>query len=405
MVRRAAGYLVCHGPLTPLDRWEEECGYFASTMPVAIAALLGAAAMADTFDELEMASFLRETADMWNAEIDSMLYVTDTLLAREAGVDGYYVRFAGPGQRAAAAPAAGSVTLKNHAAGEGRIELAHLVSPDALVLVRFGLRHPDDPRITNTVRVIDYLIRVETPQGTSWHRYNEDGYGEHADGSPYDGTGVGRIWPLLTGERGHYEVAAGRLKVAEKMAQSMEGFSNKSGLIPEQVWDSPDIPEHQLAFGRPSGSAMPLVWAHAEYVKLRRSLQDGAVFDMPVHAVERYLDKRNVCCRTYWRFDQPCRAVPVGNTLRLELFAPATVHWSADGWQTVHDSPTIDTRLGLHFVDLPVAGIAVGTVVSFTFYWPQPLKWEGVDFEVNVMEHKESANVRQSVVRPRSNGV
>ena len=101
MVRKAAGYLVCHGPVTPLDRWEEECGYFASTMPVEIAALLTAAEMAEIHGEPKLAVFLRETADAWNAEIESLLYVTDTQLARDAGVDGYYVRFASRDQRSA----------------------------------------------------------------------------------------------------------------------------------------------------------------------------------------------------------------------------------------------------------------------------------------------------------------
>ncbi len=382
MVRQAASYLVCHGPVTPLDRWEEECGYFASTIPVEIAALLGAAAMAEKFGEPGMAAFLRDTADMWNAEIESLLYVTDTPLAREVGVEGYYVRFAGPEQRSADEPAAGSVTLKNHRAGEGRIERAHLVSPDALALVRFGLRRADDPRIVNTVRVLDHLLRVDTPHGTSWHRYNEDGYGEHVDGSPFDGTGIGRIWPLLSGERGHYEIAAGRHQAAEKMARAMEGFANESGLISEQVWDSADIRSHQLVLGRPSGSAMPLVWAHAEYVKLRRSLQDGKVWDIPVHAAERYLERPNICRRTYWRFEQPCHRLPVGNVLRLEVLAPARVRWTFDNWQTFNDSPTADTHLGLHYVDLPVDALPAGCGVSFTFYWPESDHWEGCNYEV-----------------------
>ena len=142
MIRKAAGYLVCHGPITPLDRWEEECGYFASTLPVEIAALLGAAEMADRHGEPQLATFLRETADAWNAEIESLLYVTGTKLAQVVGVDGYYARFAGPDQRNADLPAAGSVTLKNHPPGHAAIALSELVSPDVLALVRFGLRAP-----------------------------------------------------------------------------------------------------------------------------------------------------------------------------------------------------------------------------------------------------------------------
>jgi glucoamylase len=384
MVRKAAQYLVCHGPVTPLDRWEEERGYFASTTPVEIAALLGAAEMAELHGEPGLAVFLRETADAWNAEIESMLYVTDTPLAREAGVDGYYVRFASPDQRSAAEPAAGSVKLKNHRAGEGRVELAHLVSPDALALVRFGLRKADDPRIVNTVRVLDHLIKVDTPHGTSWHRYNDDGYGEHADGSPFDGTGIGRIWPLLAGERGHYELAAGRPKEAEKMGESMEGFANETGLISEQVWDSPDIPAHQLFLGRPSGSAMPLVWAHAEYVKLRRSIEDGKIFDMPKHAAERYLKQQAVCARMYWRFEQPCRAIPAGYTLRVEVFAKARVHWTTDNWQKTHDNPTTDTQLGVHYVDLASDAVESGGTLQFTFHWTDSDHWEGTNYEVAV---------------------
>ena len=160
----------------------------------------------------------------------------------------------------AATPAAGTVTLSNHRSGEGRILSRGVGQSGCIALVRYGLRSAVDSRIENTVRVIDHLLKVETPHGPAWHRYNGDGYGEHADGSPFDGVGIGRIWPLLTGERGHYELAAGRSDVAEKMASSIEGLANESGLIPEQIWDANDIPEHQLYFGRPSGSAMPLVW-------------------------------------------------------------------------------------------------------------------------------------------------
>ena len=146
---------------------------------------------------------------------------------------------------------------------------------------------------------------MDTPRGPCWHRYNHDGYGEHADGAPFDGTGVGRVWPLLTGERAHYELAAGRKAEADKLRRAMETLANDSGLMPEQIWDSPDIPERDLFFGRPSGSAMPLVWAHGEYVKLRRSLHDGRVFDMPHQAAERYLVRKTTSPHVLWRFEQP----------------------------------------------------------------------------------------------------
>jgi glucoamylase len=118
-------------------------------------------------------------------------------------------------------------------------------------------------------------------RGPAWHRYNGDGYGEHEDGSPFDGVGVGRAWPLLTGERAHYELAADRPGEARRLLHALEAFANDGGMLPEQVWDAPDIPDRELILGCPTGSAMPLVWAHAEYIKLHRSLQDGRVFDMP----------------------------------------------------------------------------------------------------------------------------
>ena len=127
----------------------------------------------------------------------------------------------------------------------------------------------------NTIKVIDALLRVRLPQGPAWYRYNGDGYGEHEDGSPFDGTGIGRPWPLLAGERAHYELAAGRSASAEALLGVMENSTGTSRLIPEQVWDTDDIPERELFAGKASGSACPLVWAHSEYIKLRRSLADG----------------------------------------------------------------------------------------------------------------------------------
>jgi glucoamylase len=219
--------------------------------------------------------YLRETADAWNDAIEPLLYVTGTELARQTGVDGYYARLALPDQMQAEQPAAGWIELPNHPHGKGRYRVADIVSPDALMLVRMGLRAADDPRIVNTVQVIDRVLKVDLPGGPCWYRYNHDGYGEHADGRPFDGTGIGRLWPLLTGERAHYELAAGRKAEAERLLRAMASFANAGGLLPEQVWDVEDIPERGLYLGRPTGSATPLVWAHAEYVKLRRSLHDG----------------------------------------------------------------------------------------------------------------------------------
>src|ERR1043166_3166343 len=271
MVRRAAGYLVRNGPVTMQDRWEEDAGYSPFTLAAEISALLAAADLADAAAEPDVAAYLRETADLWNAGVERWTWAGDTALARRLGVAGYYIRIAPPETADAASPTHGFVPIKNRPPDQAVAQAEDVVSPDALALVRFGLRRADDPRILDTVRVIDALLRVELPDGPAWRRYTGDGYGEHPDGSPFDGTGVGRPWPLLVGERAHYALAAGRPEEARALLATLESFASPGGLLPEQVWDGPDLPARELTTGKPSGSAMPLVWAHAEYLKLLRA--------------------------------------------------------------------------------------------------------------------------------------
>jgi len=330
------------------------------------------------------AVYLRETADAWNASIERWLYATGTELALAHGVEGYYVRVAEPDRADAASPCHGFVPIKNRPPDQSTAPAALMVSLDALAFVRFGLRAADDPRVLATIKVIDATLRVETPRGPVWHRYQGDAYGEHADGGPFDGTGVGRVWPLLTGERAHYELAAGHLDVAERLARTMEALAGDSGLLPEQVWDSADIPGRELFIGHPSGSARPLVWAHAEYLKLCRSIQSGDVFDRPPQTVARYIINRVTSPHLIWRFNNKLRTMPEHKTLRVETLAPATVHWSADGWRTVYDTATRDTTLGVHVADLETHILRVGDRVDFTFYWPETARWEGSDFAVCV---------------------
>ncbi|MGH7583475.1 MAG: glycoside hydrolase family 15 protein, partial [Gemmatimonadales bacterium] len=384
MVRAAAGYILRNGPVSPQDRWEEDAGFSPFTVGAEIAALLAAADLAERCDELPVAKFLRETADCWHGCIDRWMYARDTDLAHRVGVDGYYVRVAPLVDEENVSRMQASIPVCNVPNDTASSRACDLVSPDALALVRFGMRSADDPRIINTVRVIDALLKVDLPGGPAWHRYNGDGYGEHPDGSPFDGTGQGRAWPLLTGERGHYALAAGQIAEARRLLTAMEHFTSDGGMLPEQSWDTADLPERELFFGQPAGSAMPLVWAHAEYVKLRRSLRDGAVFDLPPQPVRRYLVDRIHANRMIWRFSHKIRTLPHGIVLRIETMAPARVHWTVDDWHTVNDSATRDTGLGVHVVDLPLAGASNGTMIRFTLYWPEVDRWEGRDFDVQV---------------------
>lgn len=384
MVRSAAGFLVRNGPVTQQDRWEEDGGLSPFTVAVEIAALLVAADLAEHAGEPGIGRYLRETADAWNDGLDDCIYVRGTELARRIGVDGYYVRIAPPETADAASPVSGFVPIKNRPWPQVEMPASEIVSPDALALVRFGLRPADDPRIVNTVRAIDALLRVEMPFGPVWRRYNGDGYGEHTDGGAFDGVGAGRPWPLLTGERAHYEIAAGHMDEARRLLGTFEACSNESGLLPEQLWDDLDVPRRELTFGRPSGAAMPLVWAHAEHLKLVRSLHDGRVYDLPPRTWQRYVVEHTRSAHACWRFNHRIQTVEQGRVLRLETLVPCLLHWSADGWLTTYDTPSRDTLLGEHLVDLPTESLPAGASVDFTFYWPGVDRWEHVDFRVAI---------------------
>ena len=385
MVQRAAGFVLRTGPRTKQDRWEENAGYTPFTLAVAIAALLAAAEIAEACDIEALPALLRDTADAWNEQIEDWIYVEDTPLAREAGVPGYYIRVAPESPAKGGPDVHGLIQVRNHEAGSGAIAANELISTDAIALVRFGLRAPDDPRMLSTIAVIDRLLKVELPQGPGWHRYNLDGYGEKADGRPFDGVGIGRAWPLLAGERAHYALAAGRRGEAEALLATIEAQTSPGGLIPEQVWDAAPIPERDLEPGKPTGSAMPLVWAHAEYVKLLRSLADGRVFDTPPHTTRRYLGKtRNARCRP-WREDCPAAGVLSGQNLRLDLAAESIVRYTRDDWKTQADVATSPTVLGLHIAELPTAGMAVGDKLVFTWRRKADEVWRGQNFEARVL--------------------
>ena len=224
------------------------------------------------------------------------MYVRGTRLAARLGVDGYYARIF-PKERVFP-PTRGDNEVKlvppkesGDAEQEDELPPEEVVAVDALSLVRFGLRRADDPRIVNTVRAIDALLLTETDRGPVWHRYNGDRFGEHDDGKPFSTSdkGRGRGWPLLIGERAHYEFLRGNVEGAKHLCRVMAQYATDTGLIPEQVWDAEDVPNRQLYRGKPTGSVCPLLWAHGEYVKLRRSIRNGRVFDAPRQTVKRYL--------------------------------------------------------------------------------------------------------------------
>lgn len=385
MVMRAAAYLLEHGPATQQERWEEASGYSPSTLAAHIAALICAARFARERGERSAALYLEQTADFLEAHIEAWTVTTEGALHPE--VRRHYIRIL-PAEVHEPCPCedpnCGVLALANRPPGTPwRFPAKDIVDAGFLELVRYGIRRPDDPLVTDSLRVVDSVLQVETPSGRSWRRYNHDGYGQRADGGPYQGWGQGRAWPLLTGERAHYELAAGR--DVKDHIRALEAFASRSGLLPEQVWDEPDRPEHGLEFGRPTGAAMPLMWAHAEYCKLLRSVHDGRVFDRVSAVAERYLSpkRRRRSTLELWKFNRQVHRVEGGRTLRVQAGAPFRLRWSADEWRTAQDSDSAPSGLGPEYLDIAVPA-GQRAPLRFTFYWPRGERWEGRDFTVAV---------------------
>jgi glucoamylase len=379
MVRRALTFIAREGPTTGQDRWEEDSGVNTFTLAIAIAALVEGS----TFLDGEASEFALLLADSWNARLDDWTVVKDTPLARRCGVAGYYIRTAPADALVHDGAQSEHILIKNRAL-DPDLPADEQIGTDFLQLVRYGLRRADAPLIVDSLKVVDQLLKTDTPNGPVWHRYNGDGYGEHNDGSAFDGSGRGRGWPLLTGERGHYALLSGEDPLP--YLQAMAAMTGPAGLIPEQVWDWEAIPEHHLEPGKPSGSAMPLVWAHGEFIKLCYSRALGYPVDRPVATWNRYQGKPPAISHHIWGPIFRPRHIRAGNRFTIALRAPARVHWGINGWQDVSDSDTRDTGLGVYIVDLPLAGLNAGETVQFTFCWLEQKTWEGQDYQVQVIE-------------------
>ncbi len=386
MVRRALGYIARTGPSTAQDRWEENEGLNPFTLTITIAALVAGAALLP-MPEQDWALAL---ADFWNAHIETWLTVSGTALARQYEIPGYYLRVAPPDILTEAGASTAIVPIRNRRDAAG-LPGDEQIGNEFLQLVRFGLRSADDPLIRGSLRLADALLRSETPNGPVWHRYRGDGYGEHADGTAYDGTGIGRGWPLLTGERGHYELCAGNDPLPHLAA--MAAMASPGGMIPEQVWDCDPIPARRLAPGRASGSAMPLAWAHAEFVKLLVSRQLDRPFDRPRAVWQRYRGHRAVAQQAFWWPHAPIGGFAAGTRLTIALPEAAIVHWGRDGWQMITDTPTCASGLGFHAAVLDTAALLPGSRVDFTWRRSDSGEWAGRDIAVRVLAAEPSGPI------------
>jgi glucoamylase len=386
MVLKAASYLLRHGPVTQQERWEEASGYSPSTLASNIAGLIGAAYFCRQRADKDAAEFLEQYADFLESHIEAWTVTTEGTLV--PGIRRHYIRILPDdvdNPNPAEDPNSGILKIANLAPGTQNSFLAkEIVDAGFLELVRYGIRKPDNPIILDSLKVIDAVLKVDTPIGPVWRRYNHDGYGQREDGGPYVGWGQGRAWPLLTGERAHLELAAGR--DVKPFIRAIECFASATGLLPEQVWDQKDLPNAHMFLGRPTGSAMPLMWAHAEYVKLLRSVSDGRVFDLIPEVAKRYLGDRKACqLFEIWKPNRRVRFVKKGYTLRVQVSASFHLHWTGDEWGTVKDTPSSATTLGIDFVNIPITAKQKAPI-RFTFFWPERNSWEGRDYMVEIKQ-------------------
>ncbi|HEX8397988.1 MAG TPA: glycoside hydrolase family 15 protein [Pyrinomonadaceae bacterium] len=298
-VKKAADFIVRNGPKTPQERWEEEAGFSPSTIAAEIAGLVCASEIARKNGDEASATIYLATADDWARKIEMWTATT----TGKYGDGNYYLRITQNGKP----DAGGKIELNN---GAGFFDEREIVDAGFLELVRLGIKPAGDPLIAKSVKVIDQIIKVNTPNGEGFYRYNHDGYGEMDDGRRWnwDGkyTGKGGLWALLSGERGQYEIAVCGMRNADLKANeqclseaksrldAMLAFSNEGLMIPEQVWDSPKVPNADsqfspnLKFGEGTGSATPLAWSMAQFIRLAVNLQAGKNLETPDVVFERY---------------------------------------------------------------------------------------------------------------------
>jgi glucoamylase len=349
MVRPAAQFLIREGPMTQLDRWEDLGGLSPSTLAACVAALVVAGEFAHEAGDHVAAGHLRAVADYWSDRVE-------TWCSTPAG---QYVRLAGD---------------PDHRPTEGAI------APEFLELVRYGLRRPKDERILRSLQGVDATLKVSLPAGPAWRRYAGDLYGEKDDGSPWDGSGRGRAWPVLTGERARHFFSMG-LPAAE-IVRSMEGFAGPGLMLPEQVWDGADIPARGLQFGRATGSASPLGWAHAEYLELLVTIALAGFPDIVLPARRRYTEGASHEPAFVWTHRHQITRLAPGRRLRVQLPRPGSVHYTFDEWKTFREVEAIDTTLGVWVAEVPSNKLAAGSTFSWTAHYMTG--WEGKNYTLTV---------------------
>ena len=356
-ITSAAGYLARNGPVSSrdVDRWEENAGASPFTIGLEIVAMLVAATRLTGPDR----TLALALADNWNERLEEFTFVSGDEIDQAFGTDGHYVRIGLPG--------GGRVELRNQPQGTQPVNAAALVGLEFGYLPRLGLRDPADKRVTDTLAIVEAMLGADTPSGRAYHRYDVDGYGEWLDGSgwPVRKFGIGRPWPLLAGERGHLDVLAGG--DATTQLQAMLAMRGRGGLLPEQIWDADPLPWQNLRPGQPTGSAMPLAWAHSELIKLAVAVATGKPVELLAMVSDRYRAVVPASQTWFWRDASPVQALPAGRTLVVADLSPFTLHYGFDDWDpaTITERDAQGLGLGLFGVTLTPADLAGRASLQF----------------------------------------
>jgi glucoamylase len=286
-VRAAADYVVAKGPYTRQERWENQDGWSPNTIATEIAGLICAADIARKNGDAARAERYEDTADAWQRSVEDWTATDSTEYYSPAP---YYVRVTKD-----ANPNDGS----DYNLGDNfprPVDEREIVDQSFLGLVLFGVKRHDDPTVLNSLKVGDDVLKVATPNGPVWYRFTHDGYGETASGGDWDifptaeRQTFGRLWPLLTGERGEYELLAGR--DASSYLATIARTANDGLMLPEQVWDGrPPTGRPGHEFGEGTRSATPLAWTHAQLIRLAWSIDAGTPIERPSIVAQRYASR------------------------------------------------------------------------------------------------------------------
>ncbi len=282
-VRKAADFLLAHGPVTQQERWENQGGYSPGTIAAEIAGLICAGDLARRNGDTASAERYESTADAWQRQVETWTVTGSGPLAPNP----YFLRLSKDGNPNLGTP---------YSLGDGgpaAMDQRRVVDPSFLELVRLGVKAADHPAIVSTLPVVDAQLKVDTPHGPFWRRYDFDGYGETREGGPWvisepeTGSTLGRAWPIFAGERGEYALAAGQ--PADVYLAAMAHSGNDGYMLPEQVWDGrPPTGEPGFTLGEGTFSATPLIWTHAQFVRLAWSIQAGYPVEQPSVVACRY---------------------------------------------------------------------------------------------------------------------